>query len=339
MRIVDMEAHFYTHDYIEHLRIRKRFPHQRLDEKTIKLYHNKTLFSPRGLKLEETLLDLGEGRIKHMDDHGIDIQVLSLTNPSVQLFPSGEGTIWARRTNDVLAEVLKKYPSRFVGLASVAPQDPDEAVKEIERAVTRLGIKGVCLYSHSKNEYLDNKKYWPIFEACVKLGVPIYIHPSIPSTKMLPAYEDYGYSLAGPVLGFAADLAVHTMRLIYCGLFDKYPKLQIILGHLGEGLPYWLPRLDFAFVKPWVGNKPSLQRKPSDYLKTNFIVTTSGIFFQPALLCASLALGIDRITFAIDYPYEDTEEALRFMREAPLADSDKEKIYHTTADRLFHLSE
>ncbi len=339
MRIIDMEAHFYTQDYVEHLRTRKGFPREILDAKTIKLYHNKTLFSPRGLKLEEALLDLGKGRIKNMDEHDINVQVISLTNPSVQLFPSQEGTTWAKHTNDTLADVIKKYPDRFVGLASAAPQDPDEAVKEIERAVTKLGIKGVCLYSHSQNEYLDNKKYWPIFEACESLEVPVYIHPSIPSTRILTAYEDYGYSLAGPVLGFAADMAVHTMRLIYCGLFDKYPKLQIILGHLGEGLPFWLPRLDFAFVKSWVGEKPHLQRKPSEYLKTNFTVTTSGIFFQPALLCASLALGIDRITFAVDYPYEDTEEALHFMREAPLAEADKEKIYHANADRLFHLNE
>jgi 2,3-dihydroxybenzoate decarboxylase len=127
------------------------------------------------------------------------------------------------------------------------------------------------------------------------------------------------------------------MRLIYSGLFDKYPKLQVILGHLGEGLPYWLPRLDFVFLKPWVGQKPNIQRKPSDYLKANFMITTSGIFFQPALLCACLALGADRIAFAVDYPYEPTEEALHFMKEAPICDEDKEKIYHRNAERLFKL--
>ena len=139
------------------------------------------------------------------------------------------------------------------------------------------------------------------------------------------------------VPGFAADVSLHTMRLIYSGLFDKYPKLQVILGHLGEGLPYWLPRLDFAFLKPWVGSRPNIQRKPSEYLKNNFIVTTSGIFFQPALMCAFLALGADRISFAVDYPYESTQEAPHFLKEAPIADADKEKIAHLNAEKLFKL--
>jgi 5-carboxyvanillate decarboxylase len=167
--------------------------------------------------------------------------------------------------------------------------------------------------------------------------VPVYIHPGIPSTLMLPAYEDFGYSLAGPILGFAADVALHTMRLIYSGLFDRCPNLQIVLGHLGEGLPFWLPRLDFAFLTPWVDQKPGIQPKPSDYLKSNFIITTSGIFFQPALVCAMLALGTDRIAFAVDYPYEQTGEALQFLKEAPISDADKEKIAHLNAEKLFNL--
>jgi 5-carboxyvanillate decarboxylase len=337
MRIIDLESHFYTVDYIEHLRQRKTFPYEVSDGKSIKLYHNKDLFSPRGLKLEEALLDLGRGRIEFMDKNGIDVQVISLTNPSVQLFSAAEGTSWAHRTNDELAEVIRQYPGRFIGLAAVAPQNPEKAAAELQRAVTELGLKGLCLYSHVRNEYLDNQKYWPVFAAAETLGVPVYIHPGMPSTLMLGAFQDYGYPLAGPILGFAADVALHTMRLIYSGLFDQYPRLQIILGHLGEGLPYWLPRLDFAFVKPWVGQKPNIQRRPSDYLKDNFTITTSGIFFQPALMCALLALGADRIAFAVDYPYESTEEALHFLKEAPICDADKEKIAHLNAERVFKL--
>ncbi len=337
MRKIDLEAHFYTPDYIQHLRKRKTFPYEVSDETTIKLYHNESLYSPRGLKLEEALLDLGEGRLRYMDQCGIDVQAISLTNPSVQLFEAKEASNWAERTNDELAEVIKKYPGRFIGLAAVAPQNPEKASLEIERAVNRLGLQGVCLYSHVRNEYLDHQKYWPIFATAEKLEAPVYIHPGMPSKLMLGAYEDYGYSLAGPILGFAADVALHTMRLIYSGLFDKYPKLQIILGHLGEGLPYWLPRLDFAFLKPWVGKRPNIQRKPSDYLKANFTITTSGIFFQPSLLCACLALGADRIAFAVDYPYESTEEALHFMQESPICDADKDKIYHLNAEKLFKI--
>jgi 5-carboxyvanillate decarboxylase len=337
MKIIDLESHFYTHDYIEYLRQRKAFPYEVSDGTSIKLYHNKDLFSPRGLNLEEALLDLGKGRIEFMDKQGIDVQAISLTNPSVQLFSAAEGTAWAHRTNDELSEVLKKYPGRFIGLAAVAPQNAEKAAAELERAVTKLGLRGVCLYSHVRNEYLDNPKYWAVFEAAEKLDVPVYIHPGMPSTLMLGAFQDYGYPLAGPILGFAADVSLHTMRLIYSGLFDKFPRLQVILGHLGEGLPYWLPRLDFAFVKPWVGQKPTIQRKPSDYLKNNFTITTSGIFFQPALMCACLALGADRISFAVDYPYESTEEALHFLKEAPVADADKEKIAHLNAEKLFKL--
>jgi len=272
-----------------------------------------------------------------MDAAGIDMQVLSLTTPHINLFEASEGTTWSRKVNDELSAVVKKYPDRFVGLAAVAPQSPGEAADELERAVTELGLKGVCIHSHARNEYLDDRKYWAIFERAEKLDVPIYLHPTTPSAAILKPYADYGFPLYGPVLGFAADVALHTMRLIYSGLFDRYPKLQIILGHMGEGLPYWLSRLDFFWLRPWVEAKPAIERKPSDYIKTNFTITTSGMFFQPALICAYLALGADKITFAVDYPYEDNEEAVQFMKETLICDSDKEKIYHLNAERLFKL--
>jgi 5-carboxyvanillate decarboxylase len=337
MKIIDLEAHFYTQGYIEYLRSRKEMPKEHRDGNTIKLWYTDTLWSPRGFSLEEKLLDLGERRLKEMDADGIDVQVVSLSNPNVQQFETADGTTWARRVNDELSTVVKRYPDRFIGLATVAPQNPIEAAIEIERAVTKLGLKGVGLQSHVRNDYLDDRKYWPIFEIAEKVGAPIYLHPNIPSSAILKPYADYGYSLAGPALGFAAETALHVMRLIYSGLFDKYPKLQIILGHLGEGLPFWLPRLDFSWLKSWVGERPAIKKKPSEYLKTNFIITTSGIFFQPALICACLALGADKIAFAVDYPYEDTKQALQFMKEAPICDSDKEKIYSLNAAKLFKL--
>jgi 5-carboxyvanillate decarboxylase len=337
MRIIDAEAHFYTTDYIEHLRKRKSFPYEVNENGSIKLYYNKTLFSPRGQKLSENLIDMDKGRIKNMDTSGISTQILSLSNPGIQMWGKKEALVWAKRTNDDLAAVIKKHPDRFIGLAAVATQDPDNSAAEIERCVTKLGIKGINILSHSENEYLDNKKFWPIFEAAEKMGAPIYIHPAMPSTKILGGYEDYGFPLAGPILGFAADVSLHTMRLIYAGLFDKFPKLQLILGHLGEGLPYWLPRLDFAFLKPWVQDKPKIDRKPSEYLCNNVYITTSGIFFQPALICAALAMGVDRIMFAVDYPNEQDQEALHFMNEAPFTPSEKEKMLHGNAEKLFNI--
>jgi len=319
MKVIDLEAHFHTQEYVEYLHSREGLP-----------------ATPTS-KLQDSLLDLGEGRLKIMDAAGIDVQVLSLTAPGVQILEASEGTAWSRKANDELSAVVKRYPDRFIGLAAVAPQSPGEAADELERAVTELGFKGVCINSHARDEYLDDGKYWVIFDRAEKLDVPIYLHPTIPSTAILKPYADYGFPLYGPVLGFAADLVLHTMRLIYSGLFDRYPKLKIILGHMGEGLPFWLSRLDFFWLRPWVEGKPAIERKPSEYIKSNFTITTSGMFFQPALICACLALGADKITFAVDYPYEDTEEALRFMKEAPICDSDKEKIYHLNAERLFKL--
>ena len=337
MKIIDLEAHFYTHEYIDYLCSRKELPREERGDDGIKLWYTDTFWAPRSYALEERLLDLGEARIKEMDADGIDMQVISLTNPNVQLFEESEGVRWARRVNDELAAVISRYPDRYVGLATVAPQDPQEAAREIERGVKELGMKGVVIQSHCRNQYLDLKKFRPLFQKTEELDVPIYLHPIAPSTSILEPYAEYGFPLAGPILGFAADVSLHVMRLIYSGLFDEHPRLKIILGHLGEGLPYWFPRLDFYWHKKWVDKGPALKRKPSDYLKTNFMITTSGIFFQPALLCAYLAMGAEKIAFAVDYPYEDNGEALAFMKEAPLCDEDKEKIYHLNAERIFRL--
>jgi len=330
MKVIDLEAHFTSREYVEYVRSRGERPKgpapQRRGER------------PKGpaSQPQERLLDLGEGRLKVMDAAGIDMQVLSLTTPHINLFEASEGTVWSRKVNDELSAVVKNYPDRFVGLAAVAPQSPDEAADELERAVTELGLKGLCINSHARDEYLDDKKYWVIFERAEKLDVPIYLHPTIPSKDMLKPYTD-GFALEGPVLGFAAEVALHTMRLIFSGLFDRYPKLKIILGHMGEGLPFWLFRLDFFWLRSNVREKPAIERKPSEYIKTNFTITTSGMFFQPALICAYLALGADKIAFAVDYPPEKNEKALQFMKEAPICDSDKEKIYHLNAERLFKL--
>jgi 2,3-dihydroxybenzoate decarboxylase len=337
MKIIDLESHFFTREYAEHLRSKKDVPREVPEEAGLKMWYDDVLFVFRSYALEERLLDIGEERIKHMDANGIDMQILSLSGPHVQFFEPDEGVYWSKKVNDELSKVVKQYPDRFIGLACVAPQSPNEAAKELERAVTKLGLKGLVLQSHARHEYLDDQKYWSIFEKAEKLDVPIYIHPEVPPSAILKYYETYGFALAGPVLGYAADVALHTMRLIYSGLFDRYPKLKIILGHLGEGLPFWLDRIDFFWLKKWVGKKPPLERRPSEYIKSNFLITTSGMSFQPAFMCAFLALGAERIAFAVDYPYEESEEALKFMKEAPICDSDKEKIYHLNTERFFKL--
>jgi 2,3-dihydroxybenzoate decarboxylase len=344
MKKIDLEAHFITEGYVAYLRARTQFPkletiedekHQKFD----RLWYRPDLCQARSLGLSDRLLDLGEGRIKEMDAAGIDCQALSLTDPGCEPFDAPDATAVARETNDELVRAVKKYPDRFIGLAALAPQNPDEAADELERGIKELGFRGAKINSNIRGEYLDDRKYWTIFERAEKLGVPIYLHPTVPSPAMLGPYAAYGYTLTSPSLGFGAETALHAMRLICSGLFDKYPGLKIILGHLGEGLPFWLNRLNLGWLRPLTPGElgPKCVKKPSEYIKTNFMVTTSGMFFQPAFLCVYLALGADNITFATDHPFVESKPAGQFMEALSIGDNDKDKICHLNAERLFKL--
>ena len=278
------------------------------------------------------LLDIGKGRIEDMDEAGIDAQILSLVSPGVQAFDAATAVDLARRSNDRLFEGLQLYPDRLFGFACVAPQNPEAAADELERTVREYGFKGTSINSHTKGEYLDDKKYWVLLERAEKLGVPIYLHPRVPSPGMVTPYLDYPM-LCTAMIGFAAEVSFHALRLMYGGVFDTFPGLKVILGHLGEALPYWLWRLDNIWSRRFHSKK--VKNKPSYYFKENFFVTTSGIFSQPPLMCAYLALGAERILFAVDSPFEKSTEAVRFLDEAVMSTGDKEKIYHSNAERLF----
>ncbi|MFC2045731.1 amidohydrolase family protein, partial [Chloroflexota bacterium] len=254
----------------------------------------------------------------------------------VQMFEAAEAKEWSQRTNDVLAEAVNKYPDRFIGLATIPAQCPEDSVQEIERAITKLGLKGVNITSHAKNEYLDDKKYRVIFEAAAKLDVPVYLHPAHPSSLISDAFDCYDGILMSATYGFAVEVSIHVLRLIMSGLFDEYPNLKMVIGHMGEGLPYWFSRIDFAWTKEGI-KKPPIKKSPSEYIKNNFTITTSGMFYIPALMCAYASMGPDKITLGVDYPIEGVGEALEFMREAPICDEDKEKIYHSNAEALFKL--
>jgi 2,3-dihydroxybenzoate decarboxylase len=339
MQIIDLEAHFYTEDYIKYLRSRKEPPREEVGDTNIKLHMGAGVYAPRSFKLEEKLLDMGEARIAEMDAAGVDIQVLSLAVPGCEQFEASDGAAMARQTNDELAEAIKKYPDRYIGLAALAPQDPEGAAAELERAVTRLGMRGAKLNSHVQSEYLDNPKYWTIFETAERLDVPIYLHPTIPSSQIIKGFADYGFPLAGPPFGFQAEASLHALRLIYSGVFDKYPKLKIALGHLGEGLPFWLYRLDFYWLKPWVDPaiKPKIQQKPSYYISNNFIFTSSGMHFLPAFMCAYQAVGGDILAFGADHPFETSQDSLDSLGILPICEADKEKFYHGNAEKLFKI--
>jgi 5-carboxyvanillate decarboxylase len=320
MKRIAIEEHFITQKLVDCFRTTKGLP-------------------PSGMTRGDSpslpkLIDLGEGRLRQMAEDGIDMQVLSLTQPGVQILDAATGTAMAKEINDELSSAVKKYPKKFAGLAAIAPQDPLAAARELERAVVKLGLKGAVVNSSTHNEYLDNKKFWPILECAEKLGVPIYIHPRAPSSPMNEPYSVYP-SLSEAMLGFSHEVSLHAMRLICSGVFDKYPKLNIILGHLGEALPYWLGRIDNHWSR--VPLYKTFKRKPSEYFKENFFITSSGQFWQPPLICAYLELGADRILFAVDYPYEEGKQAVQFMTEAPICDADKEKLCHLNAEKLFKL--
>ncbi len=335
MKKIDFEAHFVTRDYVRAMEQQKGYPRYVVDEQTKnrRLYYTDDVGEPLGDLLLNKLLDVGEERLKDMDKAGVDVQVLSLTSPGVEQFDPSMGTELAAGINDELYSIVQNYPTRFEGYAALAPKNPEGAVKELERSVKELGFKGWKTHSNYGGTYLDDKEYWPILEKAEELDVPIYLHPAVPA---IPPLRKYGFALAGAPFGFGIETAICMMRLIYSGIFDKCPRLKIVLGHLGEGLPFVLQRIDFAYVRPWFepAARPNLKKKPSEYLKENVFVTTSGNYLQPAFMCTYETLGIDRILLSTDYPYEDSDECLQFLESLPINDEDKNKMYSLNAGQL-----
>ena len=282
------------------------------------------------------LVDVGAGRIAQMDADGIDVAVLSITSPGVQAFDAVTATRLAKDANDVLAQAVLANPTRLAGLAAVAPQYPIGAAQELERAVKTLGMKGFLINSHTMGEYLDDTKFWPIFEAAHALDTPLYLHPREPAPSMVAPFLDYGLYFAG--FGFAVETSLHAMRLIMCGLFDHFPKLRIVLGHMGEGLPFWLQRIDNRYLlQVKIGAVKKLARLPSEYFLDNFVITTSGVMSAPALKLSIEVLGADRIMFAADYPYESVEEGVQFLDTVDITEAQRKMIYSTNAERIFRL--
>ena len=340
MKKIDFETHFATQEWIDALYQNKTYPRleENKEKKTRRLYFTETAVEPFSDVLLGRLLDIGANRIKDMDDAGIDMQVLSLTAPGIEQFDPKIGARLAQQSNDALAQIIGRHPERFTGFAALPAKDPDAAVKELERAVKDLGLIGWKTHSNYGDAYLDDKRFWPILAKAEKLDVPIYLHPTAP---MISQLQTYGFALAGAPFGFGVETAMTMMRLILSGVFDAFPKLKIILGHLGEGLPFILQRIDFPYVRPHFKNdpgaRPDLNKKPSEYLRHNMWVTTSGNYLQPAFMCTKEALGIDRILLSTDYPYEDAGECMQFLESLPLSATEKEKIYHQNA-RAFGLT-
>jgi 5-carboxyvanillate decarboxylase len=293
--------------------------------------------SPRIKDVRDRLEDVGACRLHDMDQSGIARQILALTAPGVQVFDADTAVGLAESFNDQLSESIARHPQRFAGLAAIAPQNPAAAAKELERGVTKLGLKGAIVNSHTHGEYLDDEKFWDIFAAAEALDVPVYIHPTSPPKSMIQPFLDRG--LDGAVFGFAVETGLHLLRIVVAGIFDRFPKLRIVVGHLGEGLPYWLFRIDFMHSRMVASNRypnvKPLQRLPSSYLKDNVYVTTSGMAWQPPILYAQSVLGMDRVMYAMDYPYQFIPEEVLVTDDLPISDEDKKMLYQTNAERVF----
>ncbi|MEP6549355.1 MAG: amidohydrolase family protein [Gammaproteobacteria bacterium] len=294
--------------------------------------------SARATMVRDLLQNLGERRLADMDATGIDKAIIALTAPGTHVFAAEEAKHLTTDANDQLADACRRHPDRFIGMTAIAPQDPAWSVKEIQRGHA-LGFKAVILNGHVNNEYTDDPKYWPIFEAAEALGTPIYLHPQGPSKGLIGPLLERG--LDGAVYGFGVDTGLHLLRLIVMGVFDRYPKLKFIVGHGGEALPYWAYRLDYMhaagirsgryeFLKP-------LQLPISGYFKRNIYVTFSGVAWEPAIQFCKSTLGADRIMYAMDYPYQFQPEEVAAQDAMAMSAQDKKAFFQTNAEKVFGL--
>ena len=288
-----------------------------------------------GFDVVAELIDLGDRRIAAMDAAGISMQVLSHNQPGCQALDASAAVPMASEVNDLLFEAVKAHPGRFEGFAALPTADPAAAVRELERAVTKLGFKGAMINGHTRGRFLDAKQFWRIFECAEGLSVPIYLHPSRPQSAVMQAYFDGYEELALAAWGFGIETGVHFLRLLFAGVLDAFPDLKIILGHLGEGLPFMLHRINDQ--TRLAAARRGLKKAPAQYLTENLVVTCSGNFSAPAFLCTVSALGVDNVLFSVDWPYESNAAAVDFLLRQPLAPRDLEKIAHLNAERILRL--
>jgi 2,3-dihydroxybenzoate decarboxylase len=291
----------------------------------------------RNPEMMNRLFDLGDLRIKEMDEAGVDVQLISHGAPSAQKLTTPDAVAMVRRVNDRLAEAIAQHPTRFAGFTTLPTSDPAAAADELERMVTQHGFKGAMIHGLANGVFLDDARFWPIFARAEKLDVPIYLHPALPHPQVMDVYyKEYAKDFPMVIRaawGFTVETATIAIRLVLSGLFEKHPKLKIVLGHLGETLPFLVWRIDQALSRPGAA-KPMRFR---DVFCNNFWITTSGNFSNPALLCCAMEMGVDRILFAIDWPFVPNPPGTRWMESVPLCDEDKAKILSGNAKRLFQM--
>lgn len=298
----------------------------------------KTFDSPEGRnpELRRRLDDLGALRLKEMDEAGIDVQVISHGAPATQRMDAASAVPLARRANDRLHEACRAHPGRFAGFACLPTADPKAAADELERTVTKLGFKGAMVHGLTNGVWFDDKRFWPILERAQALDVPIYIHPALPHPAVVEAYykdylKDYPQLLTA-AWGFTVETATQGIRMVLSGAFDAHPRLKIVLGHLGESLPFSAWRIAMALSRG--ADRPSAFR---DTFCEHFWITTSGNFSTPALMCCIMEMGVDRILFSVDWPFVPNMPGAKWMADLPLSLDDRAKILSGNAKRLLHM--
>ena len=282
--------------------------------------------------LQRKLDDLGALRIREMDEAGIDLQVISENNPATQNLDADSAVELARASNDVLHEAVRAHPGRFAGFATLPTPDPKAAADELERAVTKLGFKGAMIMGLTHGRFMDDKQFRPIFERAAALDVPLYIHPTPPHAAVQEAYFKEYPMLAVAPLGFTLETLTHTFRLIVSGLFDVYPTLKIMVGHLGETAPFLLWRTNNI-----LGERMIMPRAFADYYREHFWLTTSGAFSNSALTCSIAEMGVERVLFSVDWPFMPNVAGREWMDGAPVSEHDRALIFGANARKLLKL--
>jgi uncharacterized protein len=287
--------------------------------------------------LQAKLDDLGDQRLADMDAGGIDVQVLSHGAPGTEQLEPADAVRLSRETNDYLARSIAAHPDRFAAFATLPTAAPAEAADELERTVSELGFKGALINGHVRGRFLDDPFFWPVFERAASLEVPIYLHPTPPPAAVREAYygglpPQVNQTLSTAGWGWHVETGLHVLRLITGGVLDEYPGLQMIVGHMGEALPFFLARSSRVLRQ-----QAGLSRPLEEYMAANFHFTTSGMFTFPPLTCLLEVIGTDRVMFSVDYPYSSNAEGRDFLVDAPISEADREKIAHGNVERLLGL--
>jgi uncharacterized protein len=329
MRTIALEEHVTTEEFLK---------------ATGQVYRISTKSLQAGVEDVNTkLLDMGAGRIADMDANKIDMQVLSLSSVGLDKLDPASATALARDTNEKLAAAVRAHPDRFAAFATLALQEPEKVGAELEHCIKDLGFKGAMVMGSVNGVFLDDPRFTPLFETAQALDVPIYMHPGLPPREVLGAYYgglpgNIGIGLATSGWGWHAETGMHCLRLILSGLFDRFPRLKIIVGHMGDHLPYNIARTHWVFSElARFGDTLPFKRKVIEYFRENFSITTSGYFATAPLLCALQVIGVDRVLFSVDYPYASNALGRGFLDTLPVSPEDFEKITHANAERLLKL--